>query len=291
MKPVTSMKPGSLHHSLYPLPLYVLAAHQAFITSREHQTTALVLYFLAPALGLLTSTLFPMARLQGSTVESLEILENLWAIDGLLIPVTVMLAVGFLDSVVGVAVLAVFLAYAGNLFRWLPELLVLAFLVPSLVAYEQSGVVEDTVLIDSRYNYETGWISINTLCLFAMGLTRNKDPLKDSLKHEGLVSLLLLGFTLAVSRAWVQDAGSRVPLFTTWFATDRYERFWERLPLSLGLVAALPVYKRLEVFVVSFSVSAAVGVSTVLLGGASLLLLLSATLRISLVLAGLYIRN
>lgn len=289
------MKPESLRHSLYPLPLYVLAAHQAFITSREHQTTALVLYFLAPALGLLASTLFPMARLQGShgmPRESLEILESLWAIDGLLIPATVMLAVGFLDSVVGVAVLAVFLAYAGSLFRWLPELLVLAFLVPSLVAYEQSGVTEDTVLIDSRYNYETGWVSINTLCLFAMGLTRNKkDPLKGSLKHEGLVSLLLLGLTLAVSRAWVRDADSRVPLFTTWLATDQYRRFWERLLLSLGLAAALPAYERPEVFVVSFSVSAAVGVSTVLLGGASLLLLLSATLRISLVLAGLYIRN
>lgn len=275
-----------------PLPLFILAVYQAFITSTQHQNLALSLYLIAPTVSFMISSFLPEWRVQVGRDN--VILVNLWMMERVMIPMTVILAVGFADSSVGVAIAAVFISHAGHLFPWVPYALFISFLVINLVDHPQSRVIEDTVAIDSKYNHEIQWVIYNSIFFFVLGFKRDDiNSEKISTRTSSLVTLALLGYTVGVSRAWVKNTTDRVPLLTTWFATDEYRNLWERLFLSLGLVITLPDYSDddFRLFVVSISASAAIGLGIALLGGASLLLFAAATLRITLVLSELYIRN
>lgn len=275
-----------------PLPLFILAVYQAFITSSKYQILALVLYSISPLLSVAISSFVPSSRVP--TGSRNVILKNLWMFDKVMLPITVILALGFADSSAGMAIAAIFISHAGHLFQWVPYALFLHFLIINILDHQQSRVVEDTVAIDSKYNHEVQWVIYNSIFLFVLGFQRTDTKKDEKNKMTSFaITLGLLGYTLGVSRAWVKNTTDRVPLLTTWFATDEYRFLWERLFMGLGLVITLPEYEDedFRLFVVSISASAAIGVGIALLGGASLLLFAAATLRITLVLSELYIRN
>eukprot|EP00960_Hanusia_phi_P069788 767165-Hanusia_phi.AAC.4 len=268
---------GKYYSSL--LPVYILAAYQAFITSEGLQVWAILLYNLA-----ITSAAF-VSHYRPLKVKESDVfyLWHLAQIDRLLIPCAVILSIGYVDGVVGIALALLFLHFALKGYDKYRPVLAVLFVAANMSGFNQTGLLQETLAVDSRYNHEAGFVAMNTACLFILCY-------QSSMQERSLGDLIFLA-VVPVSRLWVTDTASAIPLMLNWFNSNEYNNIWLRSLMILGLLGTFPSDYDLNPFIVSFTVSSCLGVSLALLGGPTLLLIFAAALRITLVLPSFYIKD
>ncbi|EKX34908.1 hypothetical protein GUITHDRAFT_118950 [Guillardia theta CCMP2712] len=193
----------------------------------------------------------------------------------MIIPCAVILSIGYTDNAVGTGLLILFLHFAlkpmDNYKTWL----FLLFLVFNINTYNQSLMTEDTLAVDTRYNYEIGSIVMNCI---ALAIVSYRDIRQSYTKHAELDVFLII-VLLVLDRAWIRDTTSKIPLMLGWFNSDDYTHFWPRSLMILGLLGTIPSDYRLSGFVVSFAVASSLGAGLALLGGPTVLLVAAALLK------------
>lgn len=252
------------------LPMYILAAYQTFITKNDAQIFAMVLYNLCITLSYVLSSLYPLKHIQHENFY----LQQLCGVNRLIIPCTVLLSIGFIDNVIGVALVVLFLHFALKPIDSFKPFFVIIFVALNITRYDQLQMINSTVAIDTKYNYENAFIIINGICFFILSY-------RDSSQRFEAWEISFLGI-IPLSFQWIRDSTSSIPLMLVWFNSDDYKYLWSRLFICLSLIGTIPNDYNLRSFIVDFSVSCIIGVGLNLLGGPTILLISASLLKICL---------
>lgn len=278
-----SSKDTSLGKYKSYIPLYILICYQSFITTNDLRVFALCLYLLSASLSILTSFYYPIKT---PSPEQMWV-QALWKLEEFMLPCTVILAVAYVDSVIGFAVVIAFLKVILRDLGRYNRYLAVIFVFVNFSLHSQERLIQDTLAIDSHYNHKRAYVFINCLSIFLLSYRR---------ENQGL-SATDLGFSTVIvlqSRAWTTSLVNSIPLMLNWFNSDSYEFLFWRVSMTLGLLGTVPEFQatwevdsletrtQMNAYLGSFTVASSLGISLALLGGPTLLLLFLALLRLFL---------
>lgn len=261
------------------LPIYILVAYQTFITHNDLQIAAFISYNLSITLAMITSWYYPIVVHASRTNLYIEQIESVYT---LMIPLAVILSLGYVDNMVGIAVLTLFAHFVLKPLSSYRSSFVYAFLFMNLFTYDQEAMMQETLAVDSRYNYEESFLIINCLCLFVITYRNNHQYFFTHQYSDIGINIFNIILVIVLSRSWTRDSNTQIPLMLNWFNSDNYSYFWNRTIMIFGLLGTLPSNYHLQSFVAPFSVAASLGAGLTLLGGPTVLFISLALIKIFL---------